>query len=206
MNFVYGAGQVVDTFESQIGSNALGDLRSIEVRYQFPSWPLPNQLSAAAWITKRHEGGMLREMYSHFIYLMQRLFGPVTLHSATVQYPPDENGTETFVVASMQAGDLPVWLMGGMGSSAAPRESELTLHGTEASLRLSSLSQLTRAENGVWQEVALASTGVSDAQARLDELALRLAGKPSKLPTLQDGLKVQQVIEELLAKAHVIVV
>ena len=39
MNFVYGAGSVVETLEQQLKSGAIGIPQSIEVRYQFPSWP-----------------------------------------------------------------------------------------------------------------------------------------------------------------------
>ena len=50
INFIYGAGPLVDVITAQLDSGRLGELLNIEVRYQFPSWPLPNQLSAAAWI------------------------------------------------------------------------------------------------------------------------------------------------------------
>ena len=84
MNFVYGAGHLVETIEQQLNSGALGTPQSIEVRYQFPSWPLPNQLSAASWIVKRDQGGMVREMFSHFVYLIQRLFGEVRVKTAVL--------------------------------------------------------------------------------------------------------------------------
>ena len=198
VNFVYGAGHIVETIEQQLNSGALGTPQNIEVRYQFPSWPLPNQLSAARWIVKRDEGGMVREMFSHFVYLIHRLFGELTVNSTVLHYPEGENAAESFVLASLETDGLPVWLMGGVGSPTAPRESELTIHGTEASLRLGNLYGLAITNNGTWQELPVAPAAPSPAQARLSELARLLAGQSTTLPDLQAGLRVQAVIETML--------
>ena len=198
MNFVYGAGHVVETIEQQLKSGALGTPQSVEVRYQFPSWPLPNQRSAASWITKRDQGGMVREMFSHFVYLIHRLFGPLTVKTAVLRHPEGENTAESFVLASLETDSIPIWLMGGVGGSAAPRESELTIHGSKASLRLGNLYSLAMSTSGAWQPLSIDSASPSVAQARLSELAQLLAGKPTTLPDLRAGLRVQEVIETML--------
>lgn len=198
MNFVYGAGHVVETIEQQLKSGALGTPQSIEVRYQFPSWPLPNQLSAASWITKRDEGGLVREMFSHFVYLLHRLFGEVDVKTAVLHHLEGKNRAEHFILAQLEAGSLPVWLMGGVGGPAAPRESELTIHGTQASLRLGNLQGLAISTNRMWQELPVDAAAPSPAQARLSQLAQRLAGKPTTLPDLRAGLRVQEVVEAIL--------
>jgi predicted dehydrogenase len=198
MNFVYGAGHVVEAIEQQLHSGALGTPKSIEVRYQFPSWPLPNQLSAASWITKRDQGGLVREMFSHFVYLIHRLFGELEVKTAVFHHPPTANAAETFVLASLETRHLPVWLMGGIGGPAAPRESELTIHGTKASLRLGNLYNVAISNNGTWQPLPIDPASPSPAQARLNELAQLLAGKPTTLPDLRAGLRVQEVIETML--------
>ena len=161
-----------------------------------PSWPLPNQLSAAAWITKRDAGGMVREMFSHFVYLIHRLFGPLTVQSSILQYPDGENLAETFVLASFKTADVPVWLMGGIGGPAAPRESELTIHGSKASIRIGNLFGLEISDDREWRQIPLGPKSLG--QARLDELAHRLAGRPTNLPDLRAGLQVQEVIETML--------
>ncbi len=199
INFVYGAGHVVETIEQQLNSSALGIPQSIEVRYQFPSWPLPNQLSAASWITKRAEGGMVREMFSHFVYLIHRLFGELAVKTAVMHYPDEEDAAESFVQAHLETSQMPVWLMGGIGGPAAPRESELTIHGSKASLRLGNLYGLAISNNREWQELPVDPSAPSPAQARLSELAQLLAGKPTTLPDLQAGLRVQEIIETMLS-------
>lgn len=202
MNFVYGAGDVVDAIEYQLSSGVLGTLQSVEIRYQFPSWPLPNQLSAASWISKRDQGGMIREMFSHFVYLIHRLFGVLEVDSTILYFPePDANqGTETFVLSHLRTGAIPVWLMGGIGGIHAPRESEFTIHGTQASLRLGSSNNISISDSGSWHQLPVVRRFPSDAQARLGELAKLLAGEPSKLPNLRAGLQVQTVIEKMLNK------
>lgn len=200
MNFIFGAGDCLEAIENELNSGSLGVPQSIEIRYQFPSWPLPNQLSAANWITKRDQGGMVREMFSHFVYLLHRLFGPLETNTTILHYPDNKNTSESFVLASLRTGNIPVWLMGGIGGPAVPRESELTIHGTLASLRLENLYDVFVSDNGSWRQIPIEHALTSIAQDRLTELALLLTGKPSKLPDLRAGLQVQEVIEKMLKK------
>ena len=198
MNFILGAGGCVDTIENELNSGSLGAPQSIEIRYQFPSWPLPNQLSAAGWITKRDQGGMIREMFSHFVYLIHRLFGQLEINSTLLHFPDDNNASESFALASLRAGSIPVWLMGGIGGPGVPRESEITIHGTLASLRLYNFYEVFISDNGSWRQLPVECSLTLGAQARLDELAQLMAGKPSSLPDLRAGLQVQEVIEKML--------
>ena len=141
---------------------------------------------------------MVREMFSHFVYLMHRLFGEVVVKTAVLHYPPEENAAENFVLAHLETGRIPVWLMGGVGGTAAPRESELTIHGSKASLRLGNLYNLAISDNGTWQPLPIDPASPAPAQARLNELAQLLAGQPTTLPDLRAGLRVQEVIETML--------
>ncbi|PZS30305.1 MAG: hypothetical protein DLM58_13890 [Pseudonocardiales bacterium] len=44
----------------------------------FPEWPRAFQADAR-WLADRAQGGFVREVLSHFIYLTDRLVGPVRL-------------------------------------------------------------------------------------------------------------------------------
>jgi predicted dehydrogenase len=197
MNFGYGAGPVVDAMEELIAGGEIGNIHNIQIRYQFPSWPLPNQLSAANWIIYKNTGGFIREMFSHQVYLIHRLFGPLRVDTVEVAYPAEGNSAEDFAIAKLYSGDIPVWFMGGMGSPHAPRTSDFTIHGELGVLRIGAGHQLFVAEGGVWQEVSL-NTNRSSMEARLDQLAARLEGEDNQLPTLRDGFEVQKVIERML--------
>jgi hypothetical protein len=139
-------------------------------------------------------------MFSHFVYLIQRLLGPLEIDSTILYFPEEKNATENFALASLHTGNIPVWLMGGIGGPGAPRESEFTIHGTYASLRLRNLSEVFISESGSWRQLPVDGSLASAAQARLSELARLMAGKPSKLPDLRAGLHVQEVIEKMLAQ------
>jgi len=197
MNFAYGAGPLVDALENALAAQVIGQLHSIEVRFQFPSWPLPNQLSAASWITNRNTGGMVREMFSHYVYLTHRLLGPLEVISAVLSYPEGEEAAEDFVLASLKCQEIPLWLMGGIGSPHTPRTSDWTINGSEGALRIGEGYQLLRAQEQGW-EVYPVENSRSPIEARLDQLADMLAGRSHKLPSLLDGLDVQEVIEDLL--------
>lgn len=199
MNFGYGAGPVVNALEEAIADRQLGNIKSIEIRYEFPSWPLPNQLSAAGWITNKNTGGMVREMFSHHVYLIHRLFSLLSVVSAVISYPDKKDAAEEFVLASLVTEDgIPVRFMGGIGSSQTPRNSDFTVNGEKGSLRISEGMQLLAARNGAWEDVGL-DTHRTSMEVRLDQLAILLKYGSSRLPTLRDGFKVQQVIENLLS-------
>lgn len=198
MNFAYGAGPVVETLAAALAAGEIGTLRSIEVRYQYPSWPLPNQLSAAAWITRRSAGGLVREMFSHHVYLTHRLLGKLEVVSAALSYPPGPDAAEDFVLAELRTGGIPLWLMGGVSSPDTPRTSDWTINGSKGALRIGESAQVLRASGGAWREVPLVSNR-SAVEARLDALADLLEGKPHGLPGVRDGLEVQEVVEALLA-------
>ena len=198
VNFGYGAGPVVDTLEDIIAENGIGDILGIEIRYEFPSWPLPNQLSAANWITHRNTGGMVREMFSHHVYLIHRLLGLLNVSTVELFYPEEEGAAESFILASLRVNDIPVRFMGGVGGPRAPRNSDFTLHGETGSLRITEGQQLLISQDGMWEEYTLQDTR-SAVEARLDQLADLLEGKDAKLPTLRDAYEVQKVIESMLA-------
>jgi predicted dehydrogenase len=198
INFAYGAGPVVEKIESQLKSDKFGQPVSIEVRYQFPQWPLPNQLSAASWITRRSEGGLVREMFSHSVYLTLRLVGSIKVLSKIVHFPANKTDAETFVLASLQSNGIPFHFMGGVGGPAAPRSSEWTIHGTERSLQLSEGDTLRIAQNGPWTELEWQNQNRSTVAYRLDELARMLNGEKTRMPGLREGLEVQEVVEAIL--------
>ncbi len=197
MNFAYGSGPVVTALQDALDRKLLGKILSIEVRYQFPSWPLPNQLSAATWITGRKTGGMLREMFSHHVYLIHRILGPLSVVAAEFNYPPERDATETFAIARLQTSDIPVWFMGGLGSPYTPRDTDFTINGESGALRITEGEELFLAKDGVWTNYPI-DTVPTAMQARLNQLAELLEGKPCKLPTIRDSLEVQKVIDTLV--------
>jgi predicted dehydrogenase len=125
------------------------------------------------------------------------VLGKLDVVSATLEFPGEPDSAEHFVQAHLQCGDVPLWLMGGVSSPHTPRTSDWTINGTEGALRLGEGSQILQAQDGAWVEYAYDSDRTA-VEARLDELARMIEGEPNRLPSLRDGLEVQEVIEKLL--------
>lgn len=138
-----------------------------------------------------------REMFSHHVYLIHRILGPLSVVTAEFSYPPEKDTTETFAIARLQTGDIPVWFMGGLCSPHTPRESDFTINGELGALRITEGQQLLLAKDGIWMDYPM-DTIPTAMQARLNQLAELLEGKPCKLPTIRDGLEVQKVIDTLV--------
>lgn len=64
----------------------LGALRGVEIRLQFPRWPRAFQ-AEAAWLSRSEQGGFVREVLSHFVYLTDRVLGPLTVESVSADFP-----------------------------------------------------------------------------------------------------------------------
>lgn len=64
----------------------LGALRGVEIRLQFPRWPRAFQ-AEAAWLSRSEQGGFVREVLSHFLYLTDRVLGPLTVESVSSDFP-----------------------------------------------------------------------------------------------------------------------
>ena len=102
-------------------------------------------------------------------------------------------------MASLQTGEIPVWLMGGICSPKTPRNSEFTINGELGSIRIWEGNQLLYAQNTTWKKYKSGHTR-SAVEARLDQLAVLLESDHCNLPDLRDGFEVQKVIEALLAQ------
>ena len=50
----------------------LSDISSIEFQMHYSSWPRRWQSDASSWLCLRDQGGFLREVFSHFVFLHQR--------------------------------------------------------------------------------------------------------------------------------------
>ncbi|MFF3226587.1 hypothetical protein ACFYV7_27590 [Nocardia suismassiliense] len=54
-----------------------GDVVGVDLRFTFPSWPRPFQRDAR-WVAGREQGGLLREVGSHYLFRTDHLLGPLT--------------------------------------------------------------------------------------------------------------------------------
>ncbi|GAA3438424.1 Gfo/Idh/MocA family protein [Kutzneria kofuensis] len=173
-----------------------GRLLGVDVRMTFPQWPRPFQ-APAAWVGERAEGGFIREVFSHFAYLTDRLVGPVRTVQATVDYPAE--GSEVAARGLLRAGDVSVQVSGYAGVAAA-ESYEWILWGTKRSYRLRNWVHLSTSDGGPWTPVELSGDGTGAESTRLSLFAQAIRGtRPADLADFADALRVQEAVEAFYA-------
>jgi hypothetical protein len=174
----------------------------VDIIVTYPQWPRGWQV-AANWLRFSDEGGMTREVISHFIFLSERILGPLNLVGAFTDYPAEGNLCETQVTASLinKAG-LPVTIMGSIGG-AQPERQEVTIKGSKVSRRISEfvIDTVSSGEPFAPTDSLPDDTRATSLKAQLDDLALLLAGKPNRLATIDEALRVQILIEGILSSS-----
>lgn len=201
VNFVYGAAPGGAALQERLRAGAPGEVLGVDVRLHFALWPRPWQ-ARATWLEKRAQGGFVREVLSHFVFLVQRLFGNATIAGTSVAYPDGPGGVlaESAIAARLDCGGVPVTVAGSVGGQG-PDQIECTIWGAAASYRITDWYRLWRSRGGDWVEQL---TDVADARsaaysAQTDALCALLDGRPQTMPTFREALAVQETIEALLA-------
>ncbi|MFC9438120.1 Gfo/Idh/MocA family protein [Nocardia sp. NPDC057030] len=165
-----------------------GDILGVDLRFGFPCWPRAFQRDAH-WVAGREQGGLLREVGSHYVFFTDRLLGPLTPVSTRVHYGP---AAETSAFGVFTAGGVPVTLTGNV--AAVPESYEWILHGTKRSYRITDWSRLHISDGGPWAELPLSGPRGSE-HTRLSAFADAIRGRPSTLADFAAGLRVQRAIE-----------
>jgi predicted dehydrogenase len=185
---------MVATLEIERRLPELGTLRGVEIRLQFPRWPRAFQ-AEAAWLARSEQGGFVREVLSHFVYLTDRLLGPLTVESVSADFP-EPGAAEVAARGVLRGNGVPVHVSAFSGL-AGPEIYEWTVWGTERSLRLDQWALLSTSDGGPWEPVPLEQTG-SD-YSRLTLFAQAVRGEhPHDLADFESGLRVAEVIEAFL--------
>jgi predicted dehydrogenase len=200
INFPFASAPAARVLAGAVADGTLGTIERIDIDVAFAAWPRPWQ-RAGAWLAERVEGGFVREVVSHFIFLTQRLAGPLAVGGARITYPADGKTAETAIEAHLTAGKIPVTLAGKVGETGADDRNSLTVTGSKGALRLYDWAGLQRREHGGWREVDFGPgppPRQRSAVTQLDQLAALIEGRLHGLPTLEEGLAVQRCVETLL--------
>jgi predicted dehydrogenase len=200
INFPFASAPAARALVAAVADGTLGTVERIDIAAAFAAWPRPWQ-QAGAWLAEREEGGFVREVVSHFIFLSQRLVGPLAVGGARVTYPADGKTAESAIGAHLTAGKVEINLTGKVGETAADDSNSLTVTGSKGAMRLYDWAGLQRREHGGWREVEFGPgppLRQRSAMTQLDQLAALIAGRPHGLPTLAEGLAVQRCVEMLL--------
>lgn len=203
VNFPFAEAVAVEAIEAALADGSIGEPRAVDVRLHFCKWPRDWQ-EPAAWLTRREQGGFLRETFSHYAYLTRKLLGETRLEQAILRYPDDGISAETHVLALLDCGGLPVTLAGGTGGpdkSGADRV-EFTLWGSRAAYRLFDWNRLTVSEGEDWQErlTEIPDKRQDGYRRMLENLSRFLRDEPNTMPSFREALAVQELVESILAQ------
>ncbi|WCB95396.1 Inositol 2-dehydrogenase/D-chiro-inositol 3-dehydrogenase [Baekduia alba] len=178
--------------ERAVRAGEAGDVRGVDIRLTFPTWPRSFQKDAH-WLSQAEQGGMLREVLSHFIYLTDRLLGPLEPVLLDARRP-DAGSSETSVFGLLTAGDVPVRIL-ARADAALPETYEWELHGARRSYRLIDWGELSVSEGAAWTPIALEAERGTEA-TRLAEFARAVRrSEAARLPDFETALRVQTIIE-----------
>ncbi|WP_432948081.1 Gfo/Idh/MocA family protein [Kribbella sp. CA-253562] len=167
----------------------IGDVRAVEIRLAFPQWPRAFQ-AEATWLGERAQGGFIREVFSHFAYLTDRLVGPLTPEHLVLDHRGP--GSEVAAFGLLRAGDVPVHVSGVV---AGPPTYEWMVRGSERSYLLRDWQQLFVAEGKDWRPVPLTGER-GDESTRLSLFAEAVRGRhPDNLADFATAYRVQEVVE-----------
>ena len=200
VNFTQAAGAALRDISAAAQDGTMGRLEGADIIVTYAHWPRAWQV-AADWLRLRAEGGMTREVISHFIFFSERILGPLTLVWAQADYPADAALCETHVAARLvSAAGAPVTITGSVGG-AQPDRQELTIKGTKVSRRVSEFYLDAESDGGAFTPVTgpMNDPRAVSLKAQLDDLSRMIAGKPHRLATLEEALRVQILVEGILA-------
>ena len=199
VNFTQAAGEALAGVVEAADRGGLGALMGADIVLTYSAWPRAWQ-KAADWLRFRAEGGMNREVLSHFLFFSERVLGPLSLETAHPVYPEDPALCETHLLALLRAASgQPVSIMAAVGG-AQPDRQELTIKGSRTSRRITDFHVVSVSDGGPFIELGKrpANPRVTSLNAQLDELLLCLAGKPHRLATPEEALRVQKLVEAVL--------
>jgi predicted dehydrogenase len=205
VNFVFSAAPSAVELQRRVASGEIGQIVRGDLRLHFAEWPRAWH-AKAQWLLLRDQGGWVREVASHFVFIAQRMLGPLSMDTSMITYLDGPTGTlcETDALARMTGSKAPL-VMIGTSEGAGPDMNDLTIRGTAGSLRIWDWYRLQHATKGEWNDVLgtdRAQLGADAYAAQLDELSKLLDGTPSNIATFAESLAVQVLVEAMLGGAN----
>jgi len=199
VNFTQAAGAALTEVSKAAKAGTLGELLGVDIIVTYANWPREWQ-KAADWLRYKAEGGMTREVISHFLFFSERILGPLELVWARPSYPADKALCETHMLARLETeGGRVVSVMASVGG-AQPDRQELTVKGSASSRRVRDFYRNAASDGRNFLPVGDEphDPRTASMRAQLDDLLLLLDGRPNRLATLKEALRVQMLVEGML--------
>lgn len=200
VNLSLASASAVDILRQELASGDFGSVKSADISLQFSMWPRDWQQNAD-WLKYRDDGGFTREVTTHFLYLLDSLFGPGSVLNKTVYYPDNPVLCETQLDAELLFGDVKVSLT----SKAASDLDDLisfTVNGEQKDFVLRNFyfgyMRRENEEKSLFTEQEDVAEKAREAQ--LTKLCDQFFTGKKHLPSFADAYRTQCLIETLLGK------
>lgn len=177
-----------------MATKSLNKISHIEMNFHFSAWPRTWQKEASHWLDSPAQGGFLREIFSHFVFLHHRLIGKLELLNANIEYR-DLQSSESSVVAQYVSNAIRVNVHGNVGESA-PDKNEWILYGEQGSIKFSDWNTVSVADKSGWKNLAVIKE--SAVHNQLQQVKNMMQGKANTLATVREAYEVQKVVETTL--------
>ena len=201
VNFTQASGIVLTDLLAAEKRGDMGALLGVDIVVTYPDWPRLWQRDAD-WLRFRAEGGMTREVISHFLFFSERVLGPLSLLSAHTTYPDDLSLCETGVLARLVSEKKQeVSILATVGG-AQPDRQEVTVKGTKTSRRVTDFHRdsISEGRDFISLREPPEDPRATSLKAQLDDLSLHLASKPNRLATMEEAFRVQTLVEGILGE------
>ena len=201
VNFTQASGVALTDLLTAQERGDMGALLGVDIIVTYPVWPRQWQKDAD-WLRFRAEGGMTREVISHFLFFTERVLGPLSLLSAHTSYPDEPFLCETAVLARLVSGKRQeVSILATVGG-IQPERQEFTIKGTKTSRRITDFHKdsISDGSDFIALREPLKDPRAISLKVQLDELSLLLAAKPNRLATMDEAFRVQVLVESILAR------
>lgn len=197
MNFPTIYRQCFLTLQEYLSKGYIGELQRVEIQCYFPEWP--RQWQQNSWIRSKEQGGFIREVFPHYIQMVQMLFGEIDIQYSSVKFPEDPELCETSFLAHGEVkGHIPV-LFNGIAGIGQMEDIKFSILGSEGVITLENWRTLSiKTRNRASETIALSES--YHLQTFIDEIIKKLNNEDSSVITFREGLEVQRVLENLLGK------
>ena len=204
VNFSLASSPGLQALQQAFGADGqeLGPLQQVDIELAFSAWPRPWQAAAGPWLSQRAEGGFVREVLSHFIFVLQRVLGPTAVQQSSVSYPTDGIGAETALQARLRVAGVPVTISGRVDATLAQADhNRMRWQGRDGAIELREWFALSRRRTGEdWAALGDAAAMRAAGQAaQMEQWVALIEGRAHNLPGFAEALAVQQTIEALRA-------
>ena len=173
----------------------IGELLRIDLKGSFTHWPRLWQEND--WIATKEQGGFVKEVFTHFIQIIQRLFGEIEIIQTFIEYPKEKNRSEQGIIAVGKVLDnIPV-LFNGLTDVGMKEELDFTIYGDQGCISLRDWHELwVSRKDKSFERVNLDRN--DHLVDLLDEFFKAIEGKDANLVSFKEGYGAQKVIDQLL--------